>query len=447
MKAKIHPPKHPLSAGNSPQPERVPALRHHKASGQAFVILNAKTTYLGRSGLEETTRNYHRVIAEWIANGRQLQIDPQHILVKEMLARFWLHAEKHYVRSNGRASSELGNYQVVIKFLKQLYADTNACEFGPMALRVIREQMVQKGWCRKSVNRMTGRVKSIFRWATEQELIPGTIWHALLAVAGLRAGYSEAPESSRVRPVPMELVNAVKPFVNRRVWAMIELQRLTAARPGELCIMRRCDVDRSGPIWMYKPTEHKTAHLEHERIIYIGPQGQDILTPFLLRAEESYCFSPAEAMKEYLEDRHEARETPPTYGNRRGKNINPNPERPPGDHYDVASYRRAIERACERAFAPPEHLRPRLRADGKKMETPAQFKSRLSDEEKAELRAWRKAHRWHPHQLRHNAATELRKEFGLDTARIILGHHSPAITLIYAEADQKKALEAMMKVG
>ncbi len=35
---------------------------------------------------------------------------------------------------------------------------------------------------------------------------------------------------------------------------------------------------------------------------------------------------------------------------------------------------------------------------------------------------------WHPHQPRHNAATELRKEFGIEAARIILGHHSPAIT-------------------
>lgn len=54
---------------------------------------------------------------------------------------------------------------------------------------------------------------------------------------------------------------------------------------------------------------------------------------------------------------------------------------------------------------------------------------------------------WHPHQLRHNAATFLRKEFGLETARIILGHRSAAITTIYAEADQQKAIEAMLRVG
>ena len=48
---------------------------------------------------------------------------------------------------------------------------------------------------------------------------------------------------------------------------------------------------------------------------------------------------------------------------------------------------------------------------------------------------------------RHNAATLLRKEFGLETARIILGHRSSAITEVYAEMDQQKAMEAIVRVG
>jgi integrase len=55
--------------------------------------------------------------------------------------------------------------------------------------------------------------------------------------------------------------------------------------------------------------------------------------------------------------------------------------------------------------------------------------------------------RWHPHQLRHNAATYLRREFGLEAARIILGHHSSAVTEIYAEKDEQQAVEAIIKVG
>ncbi len=39
------------------------------------------------------------------------------------------------------------------------------------------------------------------------------------------------------------------------------------------------------------------------------------------------------------------------------------------------------------------------------------------------------------------------KEFGLETARIILGHRSAAITEVYAELDQQKAMEAIVRVG
>ena len=49
--------------------------------------------------------------------------------------------------------------------------------------------------------------------------------------------------------------------------------------------------------------------------------------------------------------------------------------------------------------------------------------------------------------VRHNAATELRKEFSIETARIIFGHHSAAMTEVYAEQDEHEAIEAITKVG
>jgi integrase len=54
---------------------------------------------------------------------------------------------------------------------------------------------------------------------------------------------------------------------------------------------------------------------------------------------------------------------------------------------------------------------------------------------------------WHPHQLRHNAATAIRREFGLDVARAVLGLSTSAVTAVYAEADMEKAAEAMERLG
>jgi hypothetical protein len=58
-----------------------------------------------------------------------------------------------------------------------------------------------------------------------------------------------------VRPVPEAFVDAVKPFVSRQVWAMIELQRRAGMRPTETCVIRTIDINMSGRIWEYTPVE------------------------------------------------------------------------------------------------------------------------------------------------------------------------------------------------
>ena len=163
--------------------------------------------------------------------------------------------------------------------------------------------------------------------------------------------------------------------------------------------------------------------------------------PFLFRDPEAYCFSPAEAHAERLVKLHINRKTPMSCGNIPGSCKKDEPQWQLGNHYNVAAYRLAITRAIERAFLAPEHLRQ------KTDETKREWRKRLTKREKAELKTWYKQYHWHPHQLRHNAATFLRKEFGLETARIILGHRSAAITEVYAELDQQKAMEAIVKVG
>jgi len=54
-----------------------------------------------------------------------------------------------------------------------------------------------------------------------------------------------------VRPVDLETVEATLPHLTRHVSAMIQVQLLTGARPGEVCIMRGCDLNRTGPVWLY----------------------------------------------------------------------------------------------------------------------------------------------------------------------------------------------------
>jgi integrase len=55
--------------------------------------------------------------------------------------------------------------------------------------------------------------------------------------------------------------------------------------------------------------------------------------------------------------------------------------------------------------------------------------------------------RWHPHQLRHNAGTRIRKRFGLDAVRATLGHQSINQSAEYGELDTTLAVTVAMAVG
>lgn len=422
-------------------PLKIPPFRVHKGSGQGYANAWGRRFCFGKHDLPETMQRYHQFVAEYVANGGQPHIEPAQITVKELIARYWIHAEGYYVDADGSASTEIDAFRYALKPLKELFAESRVNDFGPRALHAVRQRMIEYGWCRSYINKHIVRVKSVFRWAAEQELITGSVYHALQAVTGLRKGRGGARESDPVKPVPIAHIEAIKFFVSRQVWAIIQLQLLTGARAGELVGLRPRDINTTGRIWTHTPDEHKTAHHGHRRSIYFGPRAQAVLSPFLTRQLDAPMFSPTEAEQERREKMHAVRKTPMSCGNRPGLNKKFKPERSAGEFYDVDAYRRAIARACDQAFAPPEPLARRKR------ETSRAWKVRLSDEQKQQLEKWQSDHRWHPHQLRHNAATELRKEFGIEVARIILGHRSAAITEVYAELDQAKAVQAMAQVG
>lgn len=213
------------------------------------------------------------------------------------------------------------------------------------------------------------------------------------------------------------------PHLPEIVADMVRLQRLTGMRPAEVCLMRPVDIDTSNDVWVYKPQYHKTEHHGRERTIFIGPQAQAILRPYLLREEATHCFVPAESERRRRALQHAARATVPTYGNRPGTNVKRKPKWAAGRSYCTVSYRRAICRGCELAFGMPEDL------------------------DKEQRKAWRAANVWAPNQLRHTAATEIRSKFGLEAAQITLVHSRADITQVYAERDLTKTAQIMREVG
>jgi len=386
------------------QRRRLPKLRLHKPSGQAVVTLSGRDLYLGKHGTQASRDEYDRYIAEWLANGRRSvgeTNDKPALTVGEVILRYWEHSQGYY-QKDGKPTTELGHVKCALRLVRRLYSRERADSFGPLALKACREEFLRAGQKRLTINQNVGRIKRMFRWAVEQELVGASVAHGLDSVKGLKRGRTEAPEGEPVKPVPDADVDAVLPHLHAAVRAMVELQRLTGMRSGEVVLMRLCDIDRSGPVWLYRPAQHKTQHHGHERLVPLGPKAQRILETFLDRDDAAYLFSPREAE----EARHAKRKLTARHRSTKNRRV-AKPKRVWRERYDSASYRRAIQRACGKAGVAT----------------------------------------WHPHRLRHNAATALREQHGIEAARVILGHRSAAVTEIYAEVNRSKAMEVMAQFG
>jgi integrase len=276
----------------------MPTVSIHTASQNARVRIGGKTHWLGRCPAGKVTREqltkapllWHKYVAGELgqepvpappptpavtaapapaAAPAVAVTEPEAggITVAALGVRYLDWAEGYYRSADGGTTSSVDGIRMALKALFP-FGDLPAATFGPKMLKRMQEMLVREGRPRVTVNRIVRTLRGVFDWATEEELLPVEVW-----------------------------------------------QRLTGARPGEVCLMRPADIDRSADVWVYTPEHHKLEWRDDDepRRLAIGPECQKLLIPFLLRHSKAYLFSPA------------------------------------GEQYDTAGYRRAIHRARDRA--------------------------------------------------------------------------------------------------
>jgi len=389
-----------------PRQPSQPAYRHHKARNLAVVTIDGKNHYLGPWQSPGSHEKYATLIAEWVRNGGTLPapvatptVGADRISVNELILAYFKFAQTLYIK-HGEPTSEQGCIRQALRFARQLYGATPAAEFGPRALKNVRQAMVAAGRARKSINKDGHRIRRMFRWGVEEELLPPEIYQRLRAVAPLAKGKTAARETGKVPPVPDEHIRAILPHLPPPVAALVQLQLLTGTRPQEVMGLRPCDLTEGDGVWYYAPTVHKTEHLDREKCIVLGPKAMAVLLPFLDRDPQAYCFRPAESVAWRIE---RCRKRPRTPGQ-----VAVDPEKYVNAKYTRHSYRLAVQRACRKANVPV----------------------------------------WSPRQLRHTRASQIRHEFGtIEAARAVLGHTDTRVTEMYAERDLRLAADVMRKIG
>jgi len=384
--------------------KRKPSYLLHKPTGQARVRIDGHDHYLGEYGTPESRGRYDELIAEWFAKHGDVS---GYALTVDDLSLLYLEYARGYYRKNRQETTEVSCIRIAFRHLVKVHGTTRLREFGPKALKQVRQSMIDSSYVRSSVNSYVNRIRRAFKWAVENEHCPVDVFQALCTVAGLRKGRTNARESEPVKTVDEGTVTDTLPNLSRQLQAMVNLQLLTGMRPGEVCAMHPCDITiQTNGVWVYRPEGHKTEHFGKERRIYIGPEGQKVLRPFLDREPEAFCFSPAESETERNAERRKNRSSPmtPSQAARKPK---AHQGSPPKDHYTKDSYRRAVVRACRKAGV----------------------------------------EQWSPNRLRHSRATIIREKYGIEAAQVVLGHSDPGTTQIYAERDFEMAARVMKEIG
>jgi integrase len=429
--------------------DRIPEMRLHKSSGHAYVLLNGKQHYLGVFGSPEARAKYDRVVTEWLARGRRpvescsadsdaalfaafeawlarsrsaknRQADPA---VSKVLAAFMAHAVEYYRSATGEQSGEAGNFVDALKPVRKLYGDAIAKDFTTTELEAVRADMIRSGLARKTINSRINRVRRVWKWAASKKMVPASTYAGLMTLAPLLKNRSSAREAKGVAAVALDRIKAVLPHLPGPVAAMVEIQTLTGCRVGEVLSMRGVDVHQDCDPWEFRPSRHKNDFREDAmaRVIPLGPRARAIVAEHLARCRDpqAHLFNPRDAI---VEKRKNGKRVGSTKRVKR--------------YYDRRAYTQAIYRGCDRAF--PHPVISQIKTSRAR---------KLTENQREELKAWRKKNRWSPLQIRHTAATLIRKQYGLEAAQAVLGHARIDTTQIYAEKLAELAKEIAKAMG
>ena len=395
---------------------RMPKYRLHKASGRGVIqykpLWGKEPHYLeGDFNSPQSLADYARcceLVAKHkihrVAVKQDVRPTRKSVTVRRLLERFMLWAKEHFA-DNPR---EFSHFKLAARDLRMKYGARPVRAIGPVRLKRVRERMIKRGWCRTHVNHQFNRLRNVFAWGVENELVGPNHMDRLAAIRGLRKGHTTAPEREPVRKVDWAEASRVVPFLPPVVAAMVEIQYLTGMRSSELTAMRIADINFRGSVWVYTPSKHKTAYLGKSKNVCLGPRAQALLIPYLQCPPEDHLFSPRIAQRERFEARQQAAKHK-RYGKRKASTFNPSAYR---ERFDTVSYHHAINYGFDRM----------------------------------DRKAKKKVSRWHPHQLRHSRSTLTRERYGLEGSQAQIGN-TKEMTEHYAEKSLPLAMQIALETG
>lgn len=306
----------------------------------------------------------------WENATRQHRVAPSSRTVDDICDAYLNHAVVYY-----RGGKEVSHVACALRAFRELFGSRHIGELVHTDMLAVRDALIRRDLARKTINDyMAVLCNRMMPWALDEGLIRAVTKAELSQVSPLKPFRSKAREMPPIRPVSDDTVAKTISVMMPNTADMVRVHQLTGMRPDEICNMRWADIDQSREPWVYRPAHHKNEWRNKPRAILIGRQAREILSR---HKDTEYPFSPVAAVFERMKALRESAVSP-SHQDRK----NPLAQKKPRDHWDTCTYTKTIQDACDRAGIP----------------------------------------RWSANQLRHSFATKVRRQFGIDATRAVLGH-------------------------
>jgi integrase len=218
-------------------------------------------------------------------------VPPSLLTVEELVERFMEHAAVYYRHPDSSPTGEQNMLRHALGPLLDVHLAVLVSDFRPRDLRAVQQEMIARGWCRRHINACVRRIKTLFAWGTEMELVAPEVAGSLRMVRALKEGRSLAREKPEIEAVPDSTIEAVLPHMSPVAAAVVQIMRYSGCRPGEVKFITVETLDRSDPeCWKCSLAQHKTSYAGKRRTLHFGPRCQEVLTRWLVRAGSGPLF-------------------------------------------------------------------------------------------------------------------------------------------------------------
>lgn len=201
----------------------------------------------------------------------------ERVSLKDLRALYLVHAERHYRRRSGAPTREHLNMRAVLDRFAAFAGEINPAEkVNRHQVRAWLDQLAAEKLTRPYVNACLSRLRRWLRWAADLDYVPIRVVEELRLVRPLQPFRSDATEPTPARPPELDAIDRAIAAAAPPARHVLQLLRLTGARPGELLELSNAEVHLDDQPRL-TPLQHKCAHHGHHRVIPLCPAAAAVV--------------------------------------------------------------------------------------------------------------------------------------------------------------------------